>query len=803
MELTRRGFLKGSLAACGLGAAEGMLSVDGWLAPIEAHAAIGPAGSSSAGGFEDRTACTYHQEHCGGMCPLKCTVRDGRLVMVEPNRCVDDRYETICLKGISEVQHIYGAGRVQTPLKRAGERGANEFVQVSWDEALDDIVSRIREIQARDGRDAVMVTASSEANFPFLASLLGAQTGGNTGIDVGTGNGLDPAIGFGGGYAMATAEARDWANARLVLTVGSNFCESSLPQVRLFFEAKEAGAKMVVVDPHFSTTAGKADEWVPIEPGTDAALFLAMTSVVLDEGLADEGFMAQHTALPFLVDEASGALVRERAADPAADEPETGEQNPYLVIDSATGSAVPYSREGVVPALSGAVEAKGAMACTAYDLLVEGQKDFTPEWAAGITGIPADKIVELARVYAEGPSTIALGWGGNDKLGNADIAGHAAAVLAGVTGNICKPGANIGVFVGGCWNGRSAKLGTWELPDGLAPATDEMAAYDMRERPNKVKACIFCGDFVAQHFADMAKTEDWVRSLDLVVSIDPYFTEGAKWADYVLPSTTRFELDAPVGNAKVGYNQLVLQNKVIDPLFEAKSDFWIQKEIARRLGAQDALPKDSVELVEAILAGAEDPEISRLSIEEINANGGTWPLPGIEEPRQEFADFAFATPSGRLDLYYENLVSFGQALPRWEPPLEARRDNPKRAEYPLQLANVRTRFHIHNQFNDAAWIRQYFEPVLDANPGDLEARGLATGDTVEVFNDRGGFAVRVQANPAVRAGSVRLCEGATADWLARGNMQSVTNDAQVERGRELLCGPVVPFSDTLVEIEKA
>ena len=78
------------------------------------------------------------------MCPLRCTVRDGRLVKVEPNHCVDDRYETICLKGISEVQHIYGAGRVQTPLKRTGERGANEFVQVSWDEALDDIVARSR-----------------------------------------------------------------------------------------------------------------------------------------------------------------------------------------------------------------------------------------------------------------------------------------------------------------------------------------------------------------------------------------------------------------------------------------------------------------------------------------------------------------------------------------------------------------------------------------------------------------------------------------------------------------------------------
>ena len=188
MELTRRRFLAGAAgvgAALGVGGAAGMFSSSGWLAPADADESAG-----------EHIACTYHQSHCGGMCPLRCTVRDGRLVMVEPNHCAEDRYETICLKGISEVQHIYGDHRVQSPLKRTGERGANEFEVVSWDEALDDIVARIQEIQAADGKDAVMVTTSAEANFPFLAALLGAQTGGNTGIDVGYGNGLDPAIGW-------------------------------------------------------------------------------------------------------------------------------------------------------------------------------------------------------------------------------------------------------------------------------------------------------------------------------------------------------------------------------------------------------------------------------------------------------------------------------------------------------------------------------------------------------------------------------------------------------------------------------
>ena len=177
---------------------------------------------------------------------------------------------------------------------------------------------------------------------------------------MGIGNGLDPAIGFGGGYAMATCEARDWVNSKLVLNVGSNFLESSLPNVRLFFEAKEAGTRMVTVDPHFSTTAGKSDQWVPITPGTDAAFFLGMASVILDEQLYDEDFVLNHTSLPFLVDVATGKLVRDHAEDPDAEEPETGEQNPFFVWDTATNAKAVYDVAAVKPALEGTFDVDGA-----------------------------------------------------------------------------------------------------------------------------------------------------------------------------------------------------------------------------------------------------------------------------------------------------------------------------------------------------------------------------------------------------------------------------------------------------------
>ena len=128
--LTRRSFLKtaGAAGALGLAGAAGMTSSSNWLAPVEANADEGA---------EERVAYTYHQKHCRGNCMLKCTVRDGRLCKIEPNMAAAKGFQSVCLKGLSEIQHVYSADRIQSPMKRVGERGSGEFVAISWDEALD------------------------------------------------------------------------------------------------------------------------------------------------------------------------------------------------------------------------------------------------------------------------------------------------------------------------------------------------------------------------------------------------------------------------------------------------------------------------------------------------------------------------------------------------------------------------------------------------------------------------------------------------------------------------------------------
>lgn len=174
--LSRRGFLKAAAATGAAGFAGASLT------GIAASAAQAESAASETLGF------TYHNEHCLCNCMLQCTVRDGRLAMIQPRENEDKRFQNVCLKGISEVQNIYGDARIQRPMKRVGERGSGEFEAISWDEAFQMIAENFKAIQDKYGKEALWIQFSTEASQrfpPLLASVLGAQAGGLNGYDMG------------------------------------------------------------------------------------------------------------------------------------------------------------------------------------------------------------------------------------------------------------------------------------------------------------------------------------------------------------------------------------------------------------------------------------------------------------------------------------------------------------------------------------------------------------------------------------------------------------------------------------------
>ena len=387
--LNRRSFLKLGAASGALAAVGGMATTQGWLAPAQATAAP-----------EERTAFTYHNEHCLCNCMLQCTVRDGRLVMVQPRPNSDKRFQNVCLKGISEIEHIYGEARIQSPMRRVGERGSGQFEVISWDEAFKIIAENFQATIDKYGSQALWIQYSTEASqrfSPLLASILGAQAGGLNGYDMGQGNGQGQAFGWSGMFALNTIW--EWEQANVVLMANCNVLETGMMWSRAFLNAQAAGTKIIVLDPRFTATASKADQWVGLRPGTDPAFFLGMVKYLLDNDLCDREHMLAHTSFPFLVNAKTGEVLGEMhdTVDKETGKPKQVKA-PY-VWDSATGAAVLHDTPGAQPALEGTFTVDGVQYITEYDLLKQQMADYTLDWAEGVTGVPADTIAQVARVW--------------------------------------------------------------------------------------------------------------------------------------------------------------------------------------------------------------------------------------------------------------------------------------------------------------------------------------------------------------------------------------------------------------------
>lgn len=785
--VSRRGFLKaGALSAAALSAAGAMTGCSSWLGATKQTAA------------EERVAYAVHQTHCHGDCSLKCTVRDNRICLIEPNDAYKGtRYATVCLKGISEIQHIYSADRIQTPMKLVGERGSGEFESITWDEAFSILEERLGDIRSKYGKQSIFIGYATESRMDYLPKVFQCTASPGDGYDIGVANGLDPAIGFGNGFGFAPNCTRDWAYAKTLLIVGTNFLESALAQSRTFFDAKDAGCHIICVDTNYSTTACKADEWVPIKPATDAALFLGMITKIIDEGWYDENFMKANTVFPCLINKKTGAYLTEKSTD------ESGTVTTYFyVVDEKSGDVVRMG-ETSAPKLDTTITVDGVEYATVFTLLKENQKQYTVSWASKVSTVPEETIASIAQQYScNKPASFALGWNGNDKFGNADVSGHAAAILAALTGNSGKVGAGVGVYTRGSSWRREISLASWPLDSQYSFKRTKRAYYMMQQ--NDIHAAITLGDNIAQAFANANETNNWLKRLDFVVYCDIYAGSTAAYSDLILPVCTKFESEDEVGRMRQSYDHLALEQKVLDPLFESKSDFSLEHFLCKAIGLEDVLPPSMSELAQYQLdalkkkTGWED-----ITMEKLKANKYTWPVPGSEEPRRALLNQVYKTASTKMHVYYDSMYADGQALPNWEEPDEIYDSNPLREKYPLQMYALHTRYHVHNQFWDATWIQQFNEPAFEMNPADMETRGLKTGDVVEVFNDRGSFKTYVRENPSLRPGSTNIYEGAPAKYMIEGTFQMVTNNHMNARSESLMSGGVIPFHDTLVEVKKS
>lgn len=809
-KMGRRSFLKGSAAAV---AAAGVVAAAPGSPVLQALAA---GSETKTGVVEDQIFYGACRANCFGGCRLKITVRNGKVVKTQMAEVPDKRYNRICARGLSHLQLIYSPDRLKYPLKRVGERGADQWEQITWEEAIKTITNTWKQIRAESGDNAVAfsfgtgsIGALSSNGFHRLANAMGASNiygnyDSNHIITIGQ------CLGVGANYNAN--EMADLLNAKTILFFGANITEAQPHNWHFVKEAQEKGTKLICIDPVSTTLAIKSDIHVPIRPGTDAALAMAMANIIIKNNWIDETFIMKSSVGPFLVKEKDGTYLR--LSD--LGELPAGQQD-GIVVRGGDGS-VGLPGEINSPVIKGSFTINGLKVTTAYDLLVGRVAEWTPERTAELCGISVDLLEKITRIYAtESPGTIYTGFG-PDHYANGDHAYMAIFTLGMITGNFGKPGAstgwplNVGVNINGAAIQElpgSPKAGP-TLPQTKIPFIMENKKYG--GKPFELRSIY---NLAGNPIANAAGRQELLQAyskLDLHIVADWRMTDTARYADLVLPVAHWFEAEEIVNAGQTTWTSI--QEKAVEPQFEAKSDWDILRLLAEGMGYEHFSYSES-EMLQMACEGPA-PAAFGTSYEKLKKEKvikGAFP----DKTYIYGEDGVFGTATGRVQFYFENpqpdylydpekqkIDTKAVALPAWEPPFEAWPETvggfdkkPLAAKYPLIYTSQRNKLKTHTIFGHNPWLLElYPEPTIRVSPSDAQARGIAQGDYAKVYNDRGYAVLKVVISNGVRPGMVVVPKGWQKDQFKEGHYSDLVGNI-VDDYRQNN-----NYFDTLCEIEK-
>ena len=686
-----------------------------------------------------QTACVHN---CPGYCILKAHVRDGVIVRISSEDSGPDtiyrRQLRACARGRAYRQRVYHPDRLLHPLVRTGERGEGKFRHASWGEALDLAAESIRRVKQGYGNDSLFILPGSGhqglLRGNILARRLLALYGGYLDYygNYST-NCITPASEATYGTTETGNSLSDLGNARLIVMWAANWAWTFAGVGAPFYlkQAKEAGARIVYVDPMYTDTAvAFADDWIPIIPGTDNAMMAAMAHVMIAEGLQDQAFLDRYCV---------------------------GFDEAHLPPGAPPGSS--------------------------YRSYLLGEADGvakTPAWAESITGVPAERIARLAREYATTkPAALLLGWG-PQRTAYGEQPPRGGMVLAAMTGNVGISGGSA-AGTGSC--GRQVRLASMAVENPVKASipvflwTDaifrgtEMGAADgirgVERLQSNIKLILnFQGNLLINQHSNTNRTARLLRNpkdVEFILVADQFLTPSARFADVVFPAVTWMEReDVASGN---GWSEHALfLNKVIEPMGEARTDYWALSRLAERLGigVEFTEGRDEQAWLRQLLAQ------SGIDYETFRRVGRH--QPEADEPHVAFADFhrdpeayPLNTPSGKIEIYSQVAAAFGNpteipAVPKYVEPWEGRTD-PLREKYPLQLLTPHPRYRTHSIFGNVPWLAEISTEAVFINPADAKPRGIENGDQVRVWNDRGTVAIPAWVTERIMPGVVAIQQG--------------------------------------------
>jgi len=770
----RRKFLIGATVTAGAAAAIGVASDDLFLGALQAADAAAPAAP-------EELIRTGHSNNCDGACGHLVHVADGKVKMVEGapydktninGQSIPQSYPPrICLRGVSQIENLYSAERIKYPYKRVGERGSGQWQRISWDEATTMIADNLKKVQAKDGKDSVWIAPYTGSlsvlegvvgvGFRF-ASAIGAVAGdfeGDNEGDSSTPAGwnyvlVDPTNPSNGGGFFDGHESTDFLSSKVIVLWGNNVAETSIPDWRVIKDAQAQGATVVSIDPRFTATTAGSDAWLPIRPGTDAALADAMIDYIIQNALYDTAYLQQYTVAPYLVNPQTKKWLRTKDVGLAGDD---------YVVAGAGGKVMPATGARR-PQLMGTFTAGGFTAPTAMQVLADAVAKYTPEYAASLTDIPAPDIVALAKLWGTtSPVGIRAGFALSHWY-HGDLTMQAMLTLQALTGNIGVHGGGVTTFAGGLTT-LAFDLPGWWAPPGTTIFTvmQPMQACEamLTDKPHPLRAAWFMVNNYQQQMSDRNRVTKALKSLDFLVVSDYVMSATADLADVVLPACTYMEktdLMSP--------NSFYLQYMpaAVKPLWESKSDLDAVSMVAQKMGVGQYFDKTPDEYLKELMhvgdpAGA-DSTVAGLQWEQLVSGAPRLNMPTV--PYVPFFNKQFPTKSGKIEFYVEMLVPYGQEVCDYKEPIEASPTNALAKKYPLTFLSTHTKFRTHSQYCDLPWLNEITadgQGFLEINPAEAKSRGIAEGQIVRVFNDRGEMKVYAKLTEAIKPGVVNCYQG--------------------------------------------